>query len=310
MAKPWLTVALPVHNGKATLAATLDSAASEQPDGVEFILLDSSAGDRCRQIAQSFIGRMNIAYRHVPDILPWTDKTNEAVRMASGDHIAMLHQDDLWIKGHLRAVKDAITAFPDAVLQVGSSRLIDLRGRTIGDWNCGLVEGLIDGSIAAKHLIVQNGIAIPSPIIRREAWNIVGGLDPSLWYTADWDLYLKLALLGDIAVRPEKTTAFRIHSGSLTMTGRMAKGAFQDQMDIVLSRYSHAVNASELARARASVAVNVSLAEASTGKWSALSGAVMALVRLGPVQAFRYAREARLVERIGPRLRLKLTRGL
>lgn len=94
------------------------------------------------------------------------------------------------------------------------------------------------------------------------------------------------------------------------MTGRMEKGEFKKQMDTVLSRYSHAVGASELARAHASIAVNVSLAEASTGKLSALSGAILALVRLGPVEAFRYAREARLVERIWPRLRLKLARGL
>jgi glycosyltransferase involved in cell wall biosynthesis len=310
MAEPWLTVALPVHNGEATLAATLDSAASEQPDGVEFILLDSSAGDGCRQIAESFSGRMNIVYRHVPDILPWTAKTNEAMRIARSVHVAMLHQDDLWIEGHLRSVREAIAAFPDAVMQVGSSRLIDLAGRVVGDWNCGLAEGRIDGPAAAKHLIVQNGIAIPSPVIRRDAWNSVGGLDPALWYTADWDLYLKLALSGDIAVRPAKTTAFRIHGGSLTMTGRMEKGAFKEQMDIVLSRYSHAVGAGELARAQASIAVNVSLAEASTGRVSALSGAIVALARLGPVQAFRYAREARLVERIWPRLRLKLARGL
>jgi|APAra7269097235_1048549.scaffolds.fasta_scaffold08844_3 hypothetical protein len=310
MADPWLTVALPVHNGEATLAATLESAASEQPDGVEFILLDSSAGDGCRRIAESFSGRMNIVYRYVPDILPWTAKTNEAMRMARSGHVAMLHQDDLWIKGHLRSVRAAILAFPDAVMQAGSSRLIDFAGRIVGDWNCGLAAGRIDGPAAAKHLIVQNGVAIPSPVIRREAWIRVGGLDPALWYTADWDLYLKLALLGDIAVRPEKTTAFRIHSGSLTMTGRMEKGAFKEQMDIVLSRYSHAVGAGELARAQASIAVNVSLAEASTGKISALSGAIIALAKLGPIQAFRYAREARLVERIWPRLRLKLARGL
>ena len=310
MTRPWLTVALPVPNGEATLAATLESAASERPDGVEFILLDSSAGDGCRLIAERFSSRMNIAYRHVPKILPWTAKTNEAVRMAQGGYVAMLHQDDLWLSGHLRAVADAITAYPDAVMQLASSRFIDVAGRPVGDWNCGLAEGLIDGSLATRHLIVQNGIAIPSPVIRRTAWDRVGGLDSALWYTADWDLYLKLALLGDIAVRREKTTAFRIHGRSLTMTGRMEKGAFKEQMETVLSRYSYLVGASELARARASIAVNVSLAAASTGRFAALSGAVIALSKLGPGQAFRYAKEARLVERIWPRLRLKLARGL
>lgn len=310
MTEPWLTVAMPVHNGAAVLAATLDSAASEQPDGVEFIVLDSSANDACGRIVTAYSAWMNIDYHHVPDLLPWTDKTNEAVRMARGSHVAMLHQDDLWKKGHLASVRSTITNFPEAVMQVGSSCLVDIRGRTIGSWDCGLAEGLIDGSTVAKHLIVQNSIAIPSPVIKREAWNSIGGLDPQLWYTADWDLYMKLALLGKVAVRPQRTTAFRIHGGSLTMTGRQEKGAFKEQLDIVLSRYSHVAGPDELARAEASIAVNVSLAEASTGKLSALTGAVAPLAKLGPVQTLRLLQQTRLVQRVWPRLRLKLARGL
>jgi hypothetical protein len=33
-------------------------------------------------------------------------------------------------------------------------------------------------------------------------------MDDALWYTADWDLYLKLALAGDVLVRAGRPRAF------------------------------------------------------------------------------------------------------
>ncbi len=96
------------------------------------------------------------------------------------------------------------------------------------------------GDEFGRGLIVQNFLAIPSPIIRREAWLAAGGMDTALWYTADWDLYLKLARRETVAVRPQTTTAFRIHGGSLTMTGSRTASALREQHEIVLKRHGDA----------------------------------------------------------------------
>ena len=44
----------------------------------------------------------------------------------------------------------------------------------------------------------------------------VGGLDPDLWYTADWDFWLKLAAAGPTAYLPRPLAGFRIHAQSQT----------------------------------------------------------------------------------------------
>ena len=64
-----------------------------------------------------------------------------------------------------------------------------------------------------------------------------GGLDEMLWYTGDWDIWLKLAAQGPVYHHREVTTAFRVHRASLTITGSRDGADFEQQMRTVLDRH-------------------------------------------------------------------------
>ena len=312
---PWLSVIVPVHEGEPFLGATLAAAAAERPDGVEFLLYDSSddAG-ASRSVAESFAYRLDLHYTATPECKPWTAKTNRGVHEASAAHVAMLHQDDLWLPGHLAALRASINRAPQATLSISPSRFVDRHGRDVGAWKLPFQPGLYDGADLAAVLVVQNTIAIPSPLIRRDAWLAVGGMDEDLWYTADWDLYLKLAAHGSVCIRPETTTAFRLHGSSLTMTGSRRSEDFAAQQDLVLARHLPALPGPARRRqerlARASVAVNCALAARSARQPARLGAAVGALAALGPLGMVRFLRATRLIDRVMPRLRLSMAGGL
>lgn len=315
----WLSVIVPVHNGAHFLDATLASAAAERDDGVEFLIYDSSDdandGDgACRRIAERFAATLQLHYHPAHDCKPWTAKTNRGVAAAQGAHVAMLHQDDLWLPGHLAALRSAIDRAPTAAMSVAASQFIDCKGRSVGQWTLPFAGGVAAGTAIAEKLIVQNTIAIPSPMIRRDAWLAVGGMDEALWYTADWDLYLKLALHGEVDVRPETTTGFRLHGSSLTMTGRHDREAFALQHDIVLARHLPSLPADIRARqeplARASTRLNCTLASLSARNKADLPALVRALWNVGPVRMGQLLRETRIIERFMPRLRLGMAGGL
>lgn len=309
--RPWLSVAMPVHHGERWLPLTLESVAAQDCTGVEFIILDSTPGTSCEPIVSRFADRLDIRYEHVPDVTSWPAKTNLAVERASADHVAMLHQDDLWDAQRTTAAREAIAAAPSAVLLLNPSRIVDERGRPLGLWRCPLpADRLLDGQDVAERLLVQNFVAIPAPIISKRAWLDCGGMDEELWYTADWDLYLKL--LGQVCVfyRSTPSTAFRVHGSSLTVSGSRERPDFRHQMQQVFDRHSHLARASELPRIRrrasASIAVNCALAQASTGSASALLRAAREVLALGPAQALAYLRDSRVLERALPRLRARL----
>jgi len=314
-ALPWLTVVMPVHQGEQFLPATLASAADQSADGVEFLIYNSGEdGGASRRIAERFAGRLDIKWRDTPELPSWTAKTNLGVREARAAHVAMLHQDDLWLPGHLAAIRRAITDNPDAVLSIAPSLFADPEGDMVGHWNLPFRPGLIAPEDFISTLLVQSSIAIPSPVARRDAWLTAGGLDDDLWFSADWDIYLKLAAQGQVAVRSETTTAFRLHRGSLTMTGSRRPGSLRPQLEQVLDRHlchlpAHSRKRIER-RARASIEVNCALADASCGHRRALANAAMRLLCLGPIEAIRYVRQSRIIDRVVPRLRLALAGNL
>jgi hypothetical protein len=163
-------------------------------------------------------------------------------------------------------------------------------------------------------LLVQNFVSIPAVVVQKRAWIACGGMDTELWYTADWDLYLKLLREGPTVYCEAPSTAFRVHASSLTISGSRNLPDFERQMQIVLERHCDLVPRSRLPktrrRARASIAVNCALARASSGSIASLAAAAGAVLALGPAQALAYLRDSRVLERTLPRLRARFAGSL
>lgn len=302
---------MPLHEGEAFFDAALASLPDDPHGLLEVIALDSSQQPSCGAIALKHAGRLTIRYQHCPDIPSWTAKTNQAVRMARATHVAMLHQDDLWLPGRLDAVMAALNSGGDAALILTAAIIVDEHGRNLGTWRCPLGGKADWGSATVvKRLLVQNFVALPSVVMPRRIWLRTGGLDETLWYTPDWDLYMKAALLGDVHYIAEPTVAFRIHGGSQTMQGSRSHADFLAQMEIVVARYSNVVGGRRAHAVRriagASARINALLAQAVHGHKTALAAALMELLRLGPHNIPRYFRDSRIIERVLPRLRARL----
>src|SRR5262249_7936656 len=119
------------------------------------------------------------------------------------------------------------------------SWFIDVRGRRIGTWRCPLPvrRSGLESALVVERLLVQNFIAMPAPLFPRALALRLGGLDEGLWYTADWDLWLKLAGAGPTLFHPEPLAAFRIHPFSQTALGVAQADDMLRQSEHVLERH-------------------------------------------------------------------------
>lgn len=311
---PWLTVAIPVHNGTPLLDAALAGIAAENPEGVEVLILNSAEdGGAARRIADSYAGRIAIAWYERPDLTNWTYKANVAARLASAPHFSVLCHDDFWLPGHLDSVRRSLTRHPDAVMSVAPARFAGPDGKLLGPWGLPFEPGLVNGPQFGAALLVQNTVAVNGVAFRRDAFLQAGGFDETLWYTADWDFYLKMARIGAIDVRPEVTTAYRVHGNAQTIAASRDIGEFRRQINEVIDRHLLAFTSPRSAverRVRASVEVNCALALAASGGKAGLLRTLLQLLQLGPRQVLRFFDETRLIDRLRPRLRLALTGGL
>lgn len=309
--QPFLTVVMPLHEGSDWIGATMETLAREHRTGVEIVAIDSSSTATTSDIVKTFADRLPIHLIHRPDLKAWPTKTNLGIELAKTKYVCMLHQDDLWLPGRSSAVSNWIREAPDAVLHLAPSFYVDRAGKRVGAWRCPLPSNkILDRDLLLGRLLVQNFVSVPAPVILRDAWLACGGMDDALWYTADWDIWLKLASFGPTIYHDEFTTGFRIHGSSLTVTGSRSASDFRMQMETVLDRHA-ALHSDTLPpaierAARASITMNVAMAAASAGDRTSLPGAIKTLFSLGLGGMARYVRDSRLHERIFSRLRARL----
>lgn len=302
MTVPRLSVVMPLHNGRRWLDTALASLPSGR-NGVEVIIRDSTPKPDCRDLIAKHAERLTIDYKWLPHAVSWTHKTNLGVEAATAAHACTLHQDDVWLADRFEHFEESLARHPDAVLYLKPSLIIDADGKTLGKWSLPLSEGKTDSTALRDALLIQNFIAIPAPIFRREAYLDAGGLDETLWYTPDWDLWLKLAARGPVSCDARPGTAFRVHPDSLTMRGDRVE--FAQQLSIVLER--HLPSGSENGRlCRASVRVNCLLARASDGHPLSALIALIEVLALGPRGTLRYLHFSRIFERVWPRLIMRM----
>lgn len=309
MEEVWLSVIVPSHNGQRWLSTALQSIADQKERGIEVIVIDSSTEDTSLAIAESFATQFVIRALRRPDLLPWMAKTNFGVEQSKGNWICMLHQDDFWLPNRSAELQNWLSSQPDAVMHLHPCYIVDQVGRRLGLWRCPLpADGSpVPAQLLYERLMVQNFIGIPTPAIRRDAYLMVGGLDNTLWYTADWDLYLKIASVGDVCYHSTPLACFRVHKNSLTVLGSRDIHDFRRQHSAIVDRHINKLTprsrTATLRLSKASIEVNVALAAAVSGKFGAISKAMRSVLFLGPAGIIRYLSYSRIVDRALPRLR-------
>ncbi len=306
--EPWLTVVIPSHMDGHWLSSALASLAAQTRRDFECIIVDSSTDDAIARIAESFMGRLHLRLESRSDLAGWQRKTNHGVAKARAPFFSMLHPDDLWEPNRAERVAAWLSQDPASVMHLHPSWIVDERRRRLALWRCPLpVDVAIAPALFTNRLIVQNFIAICAPVVRRDAFLDVGGFDPHLWYTGDWDLYLKLGRTGAVRYHHEPLASYRIHRNAMTISGTRDAAAYREQLWTVMQKhlalFEEAPPASVTARSHASFAVNLALAGALHGRRGDFVKALWSVLRLGPCGIVPFLRDTRLIERVVPRAR-------
>jgi GT2 family glycosyltransferase len=317
LSTPWLTVAMTTYNARDYLATALDSVLAQGDDGVEVIAVDDASTDETRDILESYRSRLDLqVVAREKNTKNWMAGLNEGLRRARGEYVCFLQHDDYWLDGRLKKARAALAREPDAVMLLHAARFVDRYGARLGQWNCPLPSGRsLEPEEVVERLLVQNFVAVQAPIFRRETALAVGGLDEALWYSSDWDFWLKLAAAGRTVYLAEALTAYRIHNHSMTWWRTDEQIAEQRrQLELVLDGHSAALEERRPIRpatrraARYSIEVNTMLAAHAHRPGAPLIGLGAGFLRLRPSGWHRFLRDSRIIERVGARLRAGMHR--
>ena len=150
-----------------------------------------------------------------PKVVPLGQKINEALRALPADceYIGWLGDDDLLLPGALEAAAKILDQNPEVVMVYGGCDYISPSG-----------EVLFTNSSSkfAAQLLSFGPQLIPQPgsLWRRDAFEKVGGLSGAFNLAFDFDLFLKLAEVGELRFIPQTLAQFRWHPDSLSVKRR------------------------------------------------------------------------------------------
>lgn len=314
MATPWLTVVIPVFNGQAYLDETLESVAVQGETRFEIVALDNGSTDRTAEILQRWSSRLPIRIEKPLRPGNWIAATNRALGFGTGEYACFLHHDDLWKPGRLAALRRVVEASPSTDFVLHATEYIDRHGRSLGRYHPPFRESAADlpAEEVLRPFLIQNVLSIPSALFRRAVAMEEGGLDERLWYSADWDLWLRLAGRGRTRVLGQVLASYRLHPQTQTSLRSGDLAEFRRQHELVFEkhfpRWEKTLSDADAiaARARFSMEMNTALAALATRQRPDVKALLRGLASMGPAGTLRYLRDSRLPERMAARLRGRL----
>ncbi|WP_198407897.1 glycosyltransferase family 2 protein [Azoarcus olearius] len=205
-----MTIAVPSYNQGRFLDAALASIfAQDLP--LEVFVMDGGSTDGSVDVIRKWESRL-AGWRSGPDG-GQAAAINEGVASGTAPYVCWLNSDDLFLPGGLRHLCDHLDRAPDAPAVYGRAwNLDDATGRRRPVW----VERFSERRLAVRCIISQ-----PATLMRRSAWEAVGGVDPSMHMAMDYDLWWRLfRRFGPLRFVDEFVAVNREHDETKTKTQR------------------------------------------------------------------------------------------
>ena len=159
---------------------------------------------------------------------------NAGIRLSSGQCVAFLDDDDVWLPSKLELQMGLLSRMPAIGLASGGWLYIDQAGKAIKEAQPWLIHPELD-----LRTWLYACPAVPSAVLVRREWlTRAGGFDEHLSRKAcgaeDWDLWLRLAHLGCAMEWVEEALcSYRVSAGSMVRQARRQR----DSTMLVLDKF-------------------------------------------------------------------------
>ena len=212
MPESLVSVVIPVYNGERFLGEAIDSIRAQSYRPLEIIVVDDGSTDGTARVAKSYSPVVYVYQANSGQAAA----RNHGVELASGEFLAFLDADDVWMPDKLSRQMAAIASDPNLDSVFGNAEQF-------------LEPGTSGVLPPAFHVLPAQ---LPSAmLIRREKFQQVGGYLPGWkvaeavdWYARALEFGLKMSTLDRVVYRR------RIHGGNVTL---QKEGATAEYLAVV-----------------------------------------------------------------------------
>jgi glycosyltransferase involved in cell wall biosynthesis len=191
-----IAAVIPTFNYGRFLARAIESAQQQTRPPDEILVVDDGSTDDTADVLRGFGSAIRVL--ETPRVGVSLAR-NRGWRATDADLVALLDADDTWRPSKLARQLEVFEEYPEVVAVGCGNRILDASGREVMTRfypNPSRDRGERLRQIATRRAWV--GSSNSGVLVRRATLEQVGGFDESLAAAEDWDLWLRLAALGEI----------------------------------------------------------------------------------------------------------------
>jgi len=190
-----ISTIIPLYNGESYIQQAMESVFSQTVPPMELIVVNDGSTDNARALIESMQAPFPIRLVH-QDNAGQSSARNHGARLAKGDILAFLDQDDVWYPDHLERL--AAPFHTNSRLGWAYSDVDEI------DRNGQMVTLNLLSTLPIKHpkqsliqLLCEDMLILPSAcLVLKRAFDSVNGFDENLSGSEDDDLFLHLFRAG------------------------------------------------------------------------------------------------------------------
>lgn len=205
-----VSVVIPVHNGAAYVADAIRSALNQTNPPVECLVIDDGSTDATPDAVREFGDQVTYVREDRGGV---SAARNRGARLARGALVAFLDHDDWWLPSKLERQLQALDD-PAASLALCAVEVVDQRGTVRETKRLRARHDLLTGMLMFDG--TETVSCSSAGMVRRDELLRMGGFDPALSMSADWDLLFRMLLAGPVAYVDAPLVRYRLHDSNMS----------------------------------------------------------------------------------------------
>ena len=207
-ANPKVSIITPSFNQGRFLEAAIQSVLGQTYSNIEYIVVDGGSKDESVEIIRKYQPRL--AWSVSEKDRGHADALNKGFSHATGEILAWLNSDDVYFPNAVAEAVSALQEHPEVGMVYGDAQLIDDAGAVVGQFASRQTD---------YRRMLRGSVHIPqaTTFFRAGLWRQVGPFDLSLFFSFDYDLWVKLAKISQLLYVPGRWAQFRIHEAGKTL---------------------------------------------------------------------------------------------
>lgn len=198
---PKISIITPSLNQGQFIEETIRSVLLQGYPDVEYIIIDGGSTDETLDVIRKY-ERWLTYWVSEPD-RGQSQAINKGFNLSKGEIVAWINADDIYLPDSFEKIIRFFVENQHIHMVYGNCYLIDENSENIGELD-------VLGDYSLKRLIEsEDYIAQPSVFFRREVVEECGGLNESLQYSMDYDLWVRIGLLYEIGKTDHPLSCFR-----------------------------------------------------------------------------------------------------